>query len=281
MVGACLRNAASVGGWLLYRDGPVGVIACGERWPDGSLRPAVEDLIGAGAVVAVLARTRSCSPEAQAAGAAFEAAAGVLATVLEESASGRELRAQGLDDDIAWAAASGVSDAVPVLGDDGAYLSAGQSDGALLQRRPRHDELQRQAAPGDGPAVRRTRMAAAAGVERHLHVGREHGGQHGHAGGGRPAGAPDERGGAGQLGQAARVNEVRVVLLGDGARHDRREDLRTDQVHQTAGDEGGRQPERRAAPEGAHHPDCTAAPPGGPVPGGHRLPRMPAQGGHA
>jgi 2-phosphosulfolactate phosphatase len=124
VAGACLRNAASVGAWLLHRDGPVGVIACGERWPDGSLRPAVEDLIGAGAVVAVLARTRSCSPEAAAARVAFEAAAGDLATVLADCASGRELRARGLGDDITWAAASGVSDAVPVLGDDGAYRAA-------------------------------------------------------------------------------------------------------------------------------------------------------------
>jgi 2-phosphosulfolactate phosphatase len=121
VVGACLRNAASVGGWLLYRDGPVGVIACGERWPDGSLRPAVEDLVGAGAVVAVLAARRSCSPEAEAARVAFEAASADLATVLGECASGRELRAKGMGEDIAWAAASGVSDAVPVLADDGAY----------------------------------------------------------------------------------------------------------------------------------------------------------------
>jgi 2-phosphosulfolactate phosphatase len=121
VVGACLRNAAAVGLWLMDRQGPVGVIACGERWPDGSLRPAVEDLIGAGAVVAVLAGTRSRSPEAEAARVAFEAAAGDLATVLAECASGRELRARGLGDDIAWAAASDVSDAVAVLGDDGAY----------------------------------------------------------------------------------------------------------------------------------------------------------------
>ena len=124
VVGACLRNAAAVGAWVLHRGGPVGVIACGERWPDGSLRPAVEDLIGAGALVAALAPLaggRSCSPEAEAARVAFEAAAGDLATVLGECASGRELRAKGLGEDIAWAAAAGISDAVPVLGADGAY----------------------------------------------------------------------------------------------------------------------------------------------------------------
>ncbi|MEV0095209.1 hypothetical protein [Streptomyces sp. NPDC050738] len=47
-----LRNASAVGRWLADRgygtlDRPVAVIASGERWPDGSLRPALEDLLGA------------------------------------------------------------------------------------------------------------------------------------------------------------------------------------------------------------------------------------------
>ncbi len=124
VVGACLRNAAAVGEWLLGRQGPVGVIACGERWPDGSLRPAVEDMIGAGAVVAALGRARSCSPEALAARATFEGATGNLASVLGECASGRELGAKGLGGDVEWAAELGVSHAVPVLGGDGAYRAA-------------------------------------------------------------------------------------------------------------------------------------------------------------
>jgi 2-phosphosulfolactate phosphatase len=129
VVGACLRNAAAVGSWLLPRDGPVAVIACGERRPDGSLRPAVEDLIGAGAVVAALGRGRSCSPEADAARAGFVAAAADLNAVLWDCESGRELRAKGLADDIAWAAASAVSSGVPVLGADGAYRAASALQG--------------------------------------------------------------------------------------------------------------------------------------------------------
>ncbi|MDW4906865.1 2-phosphosulfolactate phosphatase [Streptomyces sp. ADMS] len=59
VVAACLRNATTVGAWLAERgygtaERPVCVIAAGERRPDGSLRPALEDLLGAGAVVASL-----------------------------------------------------------------------------------------------------------------------------------------------------------------------------------------------------------------------------------
>lgn len=47
-----LRNAGAVGRWVAARPGPVGVVAAGERWAcDGSRRPTVEDLWGAGAIV--------------------------------------------------------------------------------------------------------------------------------------------------------------------------------------------------------------------------------------
>ncbi|MGH3038340.1 MAG: 2-phosphosulfolactate phosphatase [Gaiellaceae bacterium] len=49
VVAGCLRNASAVAAWLKSSSGPIAVIACGELWPDGSLRPCVEDLLGAGA----------------------------------------------------------------------------------------------------------------------------------------------------------------------------------------------------------------------------------------
>ena len=49
VVAASLRNAEAVGAWIGEQDyNSVAVVAAGERWPDGSLRPALEDLLGAG-----------------------------------------------------------------------------------------------------------------------------------------------------------------------------------------------------------------------------------------
>jgi 2-phosphosulfolactate phosphatase len=109
----CLRNAAAVGAWAGQAGEPVTVIACGERWPDGSLRPSLEDLLGAGAVLASVAGDPS--PEARAAIAAFRDAAHSLPEVLSECASGRELTEKGWAADIGYAAQLNASTTVPVL----------------------------------------------------------------------------------------------------------------------------------------------------------------------
>jgi 2-phosphosulfolactate phosphatase len=114
----CLRNAAAVSAWADVAGGPVTVIACGEKWPDGSLRPALEDLLGAGAILASMAGDPS--PEARAAIAAFRDAAHRLPEVLSECASGRELREKGWAADVSHAARLNVSTTVPVLA-DGAF----------------------------------------------------------------------------------------------------------------------------------------------------------------
>ena len=125
VVGACLRNAGAVASFvgIAARNEAIGIVPCGESWPDGTFRPAVEDFIGAGAVVTALGADSGRSPEALAAEGAFRASCGDLAASLAESASGRELRGKGLAGDVAWAAERDVSTAVPVLGPDGVFLA--------------------------------------------------------------------------------------------------------------------------------------------------------------
>ncbi|MFC7624830.1 2-phosphosulfolactate phosphatase [Microlunatus sp. GCM10028923] len=125
VIGACLRNAAAVGRWLAPRlvDGAtLAVVAAGERWPDDTLRPAVEDLWGAGAVLDGC-RAAGLGAEARAAADAYLAVRDRLPAALADCASGRELAAAGFADDVAIAARTGASTVVPVLAGE-AYLPA-------------------------------------------------------------------------------------------------------------------------------------------------------------
>lgn len=118
---ASLRNAAAVASALTARlasTDTVAFVAAGERWPDSELRPAVEDLWGAGAVIAHLSEHGwSCSPEADAARAVYEAVRGREREALLECASGRELVQQGYEHDVTIAGEVNSSAVVPVLKD--------------------------------------------------------------------------------------------------------------------------------------------------------------------
>lgn len=108
----CLRNAAAVARAVGGADGVV-VVPAGEQWPDGSLRPAIEDWLGAGAIVERLGGAPSA--EARAAAEAFAVLRGRLDSLLEHSVSGRELAELGFTRDVALAAALDVSDTAPLL----------------------------------------------------------------------------------------------------------------------------------------------------------------------
>jgi 2-phosphosulfolactate phosphatase len=110
---ACLRNAPAVAAWLAGRAARVAVIPAGERWEDGTLRPAIEDWLSAGALLRALSGKRS--PEAEMAVAVFEACRGDLLSTLTGCESGRELVERGFACDVALAAEFGVSTAVPLL----------------------------------------------------------------------------------------------------------------------------------------------------------------------
>lgn len=122
VIAGCLRNADAVAARAQAAGGPIAVIAAGEQWADGSTRFAIEDLIGAGAIVHALAGAKS--PEALVAEAAYLAARDRLPSVLAACVSGRELIERGHPQDVHLAAQANVSAVVPQLS-AGAYHAAG------------------------------------------------------------------------------------------------------------------------------------------------------------
>ena len=115
----CLRNAAAVAAAAMTYGNRIAVIPAGERWrEDGSLRPAYEDWLGAGAILSQLAGR--LSPEARAARAAFRDAQTDLDHLLRACGSAKEHSERGLAENVALVGALNVSACAPLLV-DGAY----------------------------------------------------------------------------------------------------------------------------------------------------------------
>jgi 2-phosphosulfolactate phosphatase len=134
----CLRNRAAVARHAAAQVerapagcGRIAVIAAGERWPDGSLRSAFEDVCGAGAIMDALPERFSRSPEARAAESVFRESRRSLHALVSACDSGREKQGRGQERDVELACDLDASDCVPVLA-DGAYRAdrAGRSDRA-------------------------------------------------------------------------------------------------------------------------------------------------------
>lgn len=128
VLAASLRNFTATASWLRTNgfgtpQRPAIVIAAGERWPDDSLRAAVEDMLGAGAVISVLHRLGggSLSPEAEAAGACFEGTTDIAAAI-SRCASGVELTEAGFSEDVAIATELDKADMAAVL-EDSAFVA--------------------------------------------------------------------------------------------------------------------------------------------------------------
>ena len=110
VVSACLRGAAAAVRLLAGYE-RVGLVASGERWPDGSLRPAYEDLLGAGVLAGGLVKAGFVSTPDAAAAAAVAARPRPLA----QCPSGEELVERGFAVDVEIAEQRDVTDVVAVL----------------------------------------------------------------------------------------------------------------------------------------------------------------------
>ncbi|WP_322922824.1 2-phosphosulfolactate phosphatase [Paenibacillus campi] len=94
------------------------VVPCGEKWSDAmnnenTLRPSIEDYLGAGMIVSRLNGT--LSPEAEVCKGAYEQAKDRIPQLLWESASARELRERGYEQDVVHCSQIDRMTIVPVL----------------------------------------------------------------------------------------------------------------------------------------------------------------------
>ena len=120
LVGALL-NAQSVAHALSHilqmTDHAITILSCGERYvdpdADGPLRWALEDDLGAGAILSYLSCEKS--PEARACEGAFIHLRDDLSTALTHCPSGRELCDRGFAADVAYAAQLNWCNAVPTM----------------------------------------------------------------------------------------------------------------------------------------------------------------------
>jgi len=94
----CFRNMSATAK-ACRRFERVLVIPCGERWPDGTLRPSLEDYVAAGGIIDGMAREK-CSPEAQAAVAAWQLYQKENLQSLRECSSALELQQRGFGVDV-------------------------------------------------------------------------------------------------------------------------------------------------------------------------------------
>lgn len=113
-------TAFAISSLLEQQDVNVTIIACGERWQipseDGELRVAIEDYLGAGAILSYLSQEKS--PEACVCEGAFIQTQDRLETLLWDCGSGRELRAKGFESDVISAAQFNIYDVVPLMRSD-------------------------------------------------------------------------------------------------------------------------------------------------------------------
>jgi 2-phosphosulfolactate phosphatase len=112
-IAGCLRNCQAIARFAETIGDKIAVVPCGEKWEDRSLRPAIEDLLGAGAILSYL--TGKKSPEAEAAVAVFERFQHNLLGAIAQCSSGKELIARGFSEDIELATSFNISTCIPML----------------------------------------------------------------------------------------------------------------------------------------------------------------------
>jgi 2-phosphosulfolactate phosphatase len=119
-----LLNASAVASYVNQLQAQTGtaitIIPCGEQWDhvqnrENNIRPAIEDYLGAGAVLSKLNGVKS--PEAELCASAFKSVEAKIPDLIWDCGSGRELRVRGHEKDVAHASRVDAFQTVPILTD--------------------------------------------------------------------------------------------------------------------------------------------------------------------
>lgn len=110
---ACLRNYRAVAEYACSISNNIAVIPAGEKWQDGTIRFAIEDYLGAGAVISCL--KGELSPEAEAASALFKTLMPDINKIIIESISGKELIERGFPEDVSASLQLNAGGSIPLL----------------------------------------------------------------------------------------------------------------------------------------------------------------------
>ncbi len=121
----CLRNFRSVAAYAMNYGKRISVIPAGERWEDGSIRFALEDLFGAGAILSCL--KGKLSPESILAINVYHSLHNEETDTLKRCSSGSELIEKGFEVDVYLAADMNVSECIPVL-KNGYYINSSKNE---------------------------------------------------------------------------------------------------------------------------------------------------------
>ncbi|MBE2228665.1 MAG: 2-phosphosulfolactate phosphatase [Ignavibacteria bacterium] len=110
---ACLRNYRVVAEYVNSISKSVVVVPAGEKWQNSTIRFAIEDYLGAGALLSEL--KGELSAEAKAAKNLFVALKPDLRRIISGSLSGKELIEKGFPEDVDLALESNKGKTIPIL----------------------------------------------------------------------------------------------------------------------------------------------------------------------
>lgn len=111
---SCLRNFRACAELAQEIGKNITIIPAGEKWNNNTTRFAIEDFLGAGAIISEI-KSNSLSPESFLALNSFNSVKNDIYQIIKKSASGKELIEKGFEEDVKIACELNASNNTPIL----------------------------------------------------------------------------------------------------------------------------------------------------------------------